>query len=259
MPGGDPAAEQSTHGNVVLAAEGIPRDDDRRFALGVLNTALGGGTSSRLFQEVREHRGLGARVHVDAQLDVDLAGVDPERNRGENDHLRALFPCKLGRALGDRRNVALPSLLMSRPITNGRCEGKSGPPILHQVWASLVFLHWPFDPSVIQRRLPRAFTVDTFDGVAFALPIDLAKNVAKNLIEGKKIEHARIGITVARAVADDNVTQIGAEVRAETSPARLRALVESIPGPRSRLHAPAAEVARAAAASLARARSDRGF
>ena len=52
-----------------------------------------------------------------------------------------------------------------------------------------------------------------FDGVAFALPIDLAKHVAKNLIEGKKIEHARIGITVAKAVADDNVTQIGAEVR----------------------------------------------
>ena len=53
-----------------------------------------------------------------------------------------------------------------------------------------------------------------FDGVAFALPIDLARNVAKNLIEGKKIEHPRIGITVAKAVADDNVTQIGAEVRA---------------------------------------------
>jgi putative serine protease PepD len=52
-----------------------------------------------------------------------------------------------------------------------------------------------------------------FDGVAFALPIDLAKHVAKNLIEGKKIEHARIGITVAKAVADDNVTQLGAEVR----------------------------------------------
>jgi len=56
-----------------------------------------------------------------------------------------------------------------------------------------------------------------FDGVAFALPIDLAKHVAKNLIEGKKIEHARIGITVAKAVADDNVTQIGAEVRAVQS------------------------------------------
>jgi putative serine protease PepD len=56
-----------------------------------------------------------------------------------------------------------------------------------------------------------------FDGVAFALPIDLARHVAKNLIAGKKIEHARIGITVGRAVADDNVTQIGAEVRAVQS------------------------------------------
>ena len=34
------------------------RTDDRRFALGVLNAALGGGMSSRLFQEIREKRGL---------------------------------------------------------------------------------------------------------------------------------------------------------------------------------------------------------
>src|SRR5262245_25128548 len=33
--------------NLVLGMEGLRRDDDRRFALGVLNTALGGGTSSR--------------------------------------------------------------------------------------------------------------------------------------------------------------------------------------------------------------------
>ena len=39
-----------------------PRDD-RRFALGVLNAALGGGMSSRLFQEVREKRGLAYSVY----------------------------------------------------------------------------------------------------------------------------------------------------------------------------------------------------
>lgn len=48
--------------NVVLGMEGLTRQDERRFALGVLNTALGGGTSSRLFQEVREHRGLAYSV-----------------------------------------------------------------------------------------------------------------------------------------------------------------------------------------------------
>jgi predicted Zn-dependent peptidase len=44
--------------NLILGARGIARDDDRRYALSVLTTALGGGASSRLFQEVREKRGL---------------------------------------------------------------------------------------------------------------------------------------------------------------------------------------------------------
>jgi predicted Zn-dependent peptidase len=63
--------------NVVLAAEGVTRDDERRFALGVLNTALGGGTSSRLFQEVREHRGLAYSVYSFAShyADSGLVGV----------------------------------------------------------------------------------------------------------------------------------------------------------------------------------------
>ncbi|WP_323791857.1 pitrilysin family protein [Nocardioides sp.] len=49
--------------NVVLGMEGLHRDHPDRFALGVLNTALGGGTSSRLFQEIREHRGLAYSVY----------------------------------------------------------------------------------------------------------------------------------------------------------------------------------------------------
>ncbi|GII89847.1 M16 family metallopeptidase [Sinosporangium siamense] len=44
--------------NVVLGTVGISRTDERRFALGVMSSALGGGMSSRLFQEIREKRGL---------------------------------------------------------------------------------------------------------------------------------------------------------------------------------------------------------
>ncbi len=63
--------------NVVLGMEGLVRDDPRRFALGVLNTALGGGTSSRLFQEVRERRGLAYSVYSFASHHADsgLVGV----------------------------------------------------------------------------------------------------------------------------------------------------------------------------------------
>ncbi|UNX55923.1 insulinase family protein [Georgenia sp. TF02-10] len=44
--------------NVLLGGRGIPAGDERRYVLSVLTTVLGGGMSSRLFQEVREKRGL---------------------------------------------------------------------------------------------------------------------------------------------------------------------------------------------------------
>jgi predicted Zn-dependent peptidase len=49
--------------NLVLGCTGLARTDERRYALGVLNSALGGGMSSRLFQEVREKRGLAYSVY----------------------------------------------------------------------------------------------------------------------------------------------------------------------------------------------------
>ncbi|MFD1249388.1 M16 family metallopeptidase [Nocardioides ginsengisoli] len=63
--------------NLVLGCEGLTRDDERRYALGVLNTALGGGTSSRLFQEVREQRGLAYSVYSFAShyADSGVVGV----------------------------------------------------------------------------------------------------------------------------------------------------------------------------------------
>jgi predicted Zn-dependent peptidase len=63
--------------NLVLGMPGVSRSDERRFALGVLNAALGGGMSSRLFQEVREKRGLAYSVYsYHAQYaDTGLFGV----------------------------------------------------------------------------------------------------------------------------------------------------------------------------------------
>src|SRR5487761_1547657 len=57
--------------NLVLGCEALARTDDRRFALGVLNAAFGGGMSSRLFQEVREKRGLACSVSSFAAQHAD--------------------------------------------------------------------------------------------------------------------------------------------------------------------------------------------
>jgi predicted Zn-dependent peptidase len=63
--------------HLVLGSTGIARNDERRFALGVLNGALGGGMSSRLFQEIREKRGLAYSVYSYSSqyADTGLVGV----------------------------------------------------------------------------------------------------------------------------------------------------------------------------------------
>ncbi|HET6505198.1 MAG TPA: pitrilysin family protein, partial [Baekduia sp.] len=56
-------AKETEQYHVALGAPGIARDDERRFALRILDTVLGGTSSSRLFQEVREQRGLAYAVY----------------------------------------------------------------------------------------------------------------------------------------------------------------------------------------------------
>jgi predicted Zn-dependent peptidase len=61
--------------HLCVGGPGIPRADDRRFALRVLDTILGGSTSSRLFQEVREKRGLAYAVYSYASHYADSGQV----------------------------------------------------------------------------------------------------------------------------------------------------------------------------------------
>jgi predicted Zn-dependent peptidase len=59
--------KKSEQAHMFYGMEGVARADDRRFAMGVLSAALGGGMSSRLFQEIREKRGLAYSVYAYAQ------------------------------------------------------------------------------------------------------------------------------------------------------------------------------------------------
>jgi predicted Zn-dependent peptidase len=61
--------------HVCLGAPGIARDDDRRWALRVLDNVLGGTSSSRLFQEVRERRGLAYSVYSFSALHAGTGQV----------------------------------------------------------------------------------------------------------------------------------------------------------------------------------------
>jgi predicted Zn-dependent peptidase len=71
--------------HIGLATQGISVADPRRYACSLMNTILGGNMSSRLFQEIRELRGLAYSVYSFAASQVDsgmvgaYAGVDPGR------------------------------------------------------------------------------------------------------------------------------------------------------------------------------------
>ncbi|MFN8150716.1 MAG: pitrilysin family protein [Solirubrobacterales bacterium] len=81
--GGGPAHEprlcfypkETEQYHICFGAPGIPRNDDRRFALGVMDTIFGGSTSSRLFREVREKRGLAYSVGSYSEQYVDRGTV----------------------------------------------------------------------------------------------------------------------------------------------------------------------------------------
>ena len=71
--------------HICLGTNGLARNDPDRFAFLVANTALGGGMSSRLFQEVREKRGLAYTVYsyhaqyTETGLFSAYAGTTPSR------------------------------------------------------------------------------------------------------------------------------------------------------------------------------------
>lgn len=62
---------------ICLATKGLPITDNRRFAAALMNTLLGGNMSSRLFQEIRERRGLAYSVYsfVSSYVDNGMTGI----------------------------------------------------------------------------------------------------------------------------------------------------------------------------------------
>jgi predicted Zn-dependent peptidase len=71
--------------HLCLAVHGFSHSHPQRFTIGLLNTVLGGGMSSRLFMEIRESRGLAYDIHSYTEHFLNsgsfgiYAGVDPEK------------------------------------------------------------------------------------------------------------------------------------------------------------------------------------
>ncbi|HSJ51254.1 MAG TPA: insulinase family protein, partial [Actinomycetota bacterium] len=92
--------------HICVGTSGLSRTDPDRFAFGVVNNALGGGMSSRLFQEVRERRGLAYSVYsyhsmyAEAGVFAAYAGTTPGRSRDVLSIVRGQLEEVAGHGLG---------------------------------------------------------------------------------------------------------------------------------------------------------------
>ncbi|HKF32669.1 MAG TPA: pitrilysin family protein [Jatrophihabitantaceae bacterium] len=92
-------SEETEQANVVVGMYSVSRHDARRWALGVLSAALGGGMSSRLFQSIREVRGLAYSVYTfgSSYADTGLFGVYAGCQPGKADEVLDLIRSELDR------------------------------------------------------------------------------------------------------------------------------------------------------------------
>jgi predicted Zn-dependent peptidase len=140
--------------HLVLGFPGLKLDDPDFYAGSVLTTAFGGGMSSRLFQEIRERRGLVYTIHCfgHSYHDGGLFGI--YAGTGE-DEAAELVPtlCEETRKLEDgltpvelkrAKSQLKAGLLMSLESTSTRCE---------QLAQHLLIHGTPFDPAEIVQRI----------------------------------------------------------------------------------------------------------
>jgi predicted Zn-dependent peptidase len=82
--GGDDSIDDDTEQvHIVMGCRALARGDEDREALDVVNHVFGGGLSSRLFEEIRERRGLAYSVYsgVSAYADSGRSRCTPARSR----------------------------------------------------------------------------------------------------------------------------------------------------------------------------------
>jgi predicted Zn-dependent peptidase len=140
MPSGRIAVKRrdTEQAHICVGTSGLSRADPDRFAFGVVNNAIGGGMSSRLFQEIREKRGLAYSVYsyhtmyAEAGLFCAYVGTTPGRARevlsivrGQLEEVgeKGLSPDEFERAKGHMRG----SIVLSLEDPGGRMSrlGKS--------------------------------------------------------------------------------------------------------------------------------------
>jgi len=193
---------EQTH--LVLGFEALPFKDPDFYALAVMTSVLGGGMSSRLFQEVRESRGLAYSIYAFASAFFDTgmlsvyAGTSPKDVPEMTDVVAeeiAKFADSVTEVEVARSRAQLrSSTIMGMESTSGRCEQRAR--------QMMIFGH-PISPEDTIEKI-NSVDLDSVKRVArrvFATPITTAMiGPEKNLMSNEELYERLNAITDLTAV-----------------------------------------------------------
>ncbi|MEY3360341.1 MAG: hypothetical protein RL531_60 [Actinomycetota bacterium] len=166
----------SEQAHVVLGHRSFRRDDPDRYALAVLNQALGGGMASRLFQEVREQRGLAYSVYSfrsayeDTGTVAVYVGTGPEKVHETIDVVQGVLDSVVADGLADDEVAA----------AKGHLKGATA----LSLESSSSRMHRNGRSELVEGEIP---TLDELQARVEAVTPDDVRRVAGRMFEGPQV------------------------------------------------------------------------
>jgi predicted Zn-dependent peptidase len=167
--------------HLCLAVHGFSHSHPQRFTLDLLNAALGGGMSSRLFTEIREHRGLAYDIHsytdhfLDSGSFIIYAGVDPKK-------IEVAVAAILEETSQIKQGITTSELTRAKELSKGR---------LHlRLEDSRNVALWYGSQEILTQQI---LSVDDVISIVDAIIIDELKEVAEEILTDSALNLAITG------------------------------------------------------------------
>ncbi len=174
-------SKEGEQAHLCLAVHGFSRFHRQRFVLDLLNTVLGGGMSSRLFTEIREHKGLAYDIHsyvehfLDSGSFIVYAGVDPAK-------VETAVEAILGELSKLKQGISSDELTRAKELSKGRLQLRLEDSQNLALWLGSQEL-------LIQHIL----TLDEVISILDAISIDELEQVAEKLLASEQLNLAIVG------------------------------------------------------------------
>jgi predicted Zn-dependent peptidase len=167
--------------HLCLAVHGLSHSHPQRFTLDLVNTVLGAGMSSRLFTEIREHKGLAYDIHSSADHFLDsgsltiYAGVDPK-------NVETAIAAILEEMVKLRQGVTHDELVRAKELSKGR--------LYLRLEDSQNVALWHGSQELLRQHI---LSIDDVISIVDAITIDELKEVAEDIITDSGLNLAMVG------------------------------------------------------------------